>query len=400
MGRAKAKRPRNKGDRERSAVTLHGAIRVTRRYQLGRDGVGEFPLDKHLGLDKHGVSPGAREVATRLGMENSFAQAAADAKRYVGVTVGREFLRGIVEREGERVTVARDGGTLPAAFTAKDAVVDPKRDAGLSRMYVGVDGVMAPMVGVQEKEKRRAKSLARRSELEKVGKTFAQPLPPLIAGYKDRYKEMKLVTFYTQNKDRLHVAVTSGDCHEAATLMTIHAGQVKFREATERISLTDGAVWIMRRLSEEFPWLDAMLLDCLHLAQHVHAAAVCLRGDTPEAGDWTKARISEFRAMSVADALGSITAARKEATTTAARGALDNLSNYVRERAAMLGYRQAEAKGWDIGSGPTEAQCKTTTKRVKISGAKWNIENAPRMMNLAAMRNSGQWDAYWARLAA
>jgi hypothetical protein len=373
---------------------------VTRRYQINPDGAGEFPLDHHLGLDDHGVSPGAREVACRFGMESAFAQAAADARRYVGVCVGHEFLRGIVEREGEKITQARDSGALPAAFTAKDAAVDPDGDPAQTRLYVGTDGVMTPVVGVKEKEKRRAKSEARRAALVKSGKAFASPLPPEIGGYNERYKEMKLAVFYDQPKNHLHVAVTGGDSHQAAMLLSIHASQVNLREATQTISLTDGAVWIMRRLREEFPWLTAMLLDCFHLTQHVHDAAACLYGETKEASEWTTARIDEFRTRSVADALGSIEAARKGATTAAARRALDGLSNYVRERAAMLGYKHAESKGWDIGSGPTEAQCKTTTKRLKISGAKWNIENAPRLMNLIAMRNSNQWNTYWARLAA
>lgn len=394
------KRARNKGDRGRFAVTLHGDIRVTRRYQINSEGKGESPVDAALGLDGHGVSPGAREVSSRFGMEHSFKEAAAIARRYVGVTVGREFLRGIAEREGERITRARDGGELAAAFTAADAVVDAKTDPDLTRLYAGADGVFVPVVTVAEKRKRRAKHELRRQALAGAGSKFSQPLSSELGGYGDGYKEMKLVTFYTQDKSRMHVVVTGGDCDQAAVLLRIHAAQVKLREAVETISLTDGAVWIILRLKEVLPWLTAMLLDCFHLTEHLHAAAICQFGETDEAGDWTRARVKEFRELGVADALGALVAARKAARTRAARKELDTLIGYVTERMAMLGYKHALSKGWDIGSGPTEAQCKTNATRLKISGAKWNVENAPRMMNLLATRNSGQWDTYWRRLAA
>lgn len=219
-------------------------------------------------------------------------------------------------------------------------------------------------------------------------------------GYTETYKEMKLVTFYSQNKAHQHVAVTNGDCEEAGTLLALHAELVKLREAKEKISLTDGACWIVRQLTERLPWLSAMLLDCFHLTEHVQAAAVALHGDTEEAREWTRARLCEFRTMSVADALGSISKGAQTARTAAARKELDRLSHYVAERIRMLGYKHAESKGWDIGSGPTEAQCKTTTKRMKISGAKWNLGNTWKMMNLIAARNSNQWTPYWSRLAA
>ena len=48
--------------------------------------------------------------------------------------------------------------------------------------------------------------------------------------------------------------------------------------------------------------------------------------------------------------------------------AADALLHYVSERKAMLHYDWALAHGWQIGSGPTEAQCKTTTRRIKGSG--------------------------------
>ena len=51
-------------------------------------------------------------------------------------------------------------------------------------------------------------------------------------------------------------------------------------------------------------------------------------------------------------------------------------------------------KGWQIGSGPTEAMCKTMTKRLKGSGMRWDGPNAEAVRGLAALDQSDQWKGY------
>ena len=54
-----------------------------------------------------------------------------------------------------------------------------------------------------------------------------------------------------------------------------------------------------------------------------------------------------------------------------------------------------EAKGWQIGSGPTEATCKTLTARLKGSGMRWESNNGEALMALEALSQSGQCKLYW-----
>ena len=65
-----------------------------------------------------------------------------------------------------------------------------------------------------------------------------------------------------------------------------------------------------------------------------------------------------------------------------------------------LGVTAAVALGWDIGSGPTEAMCKSPTLRLKRTGMKRDPSNAAAVINLVALRESGQRDAWWTRSAA
>jgi len=79
----------------------------------------------------------------------------------------------------------------------------------------------------------------------------------------------------------------------------------------------------------------------------------------------------------------------------AGRKAADRLLGYVSERGDMIHYPAFRAKGWQIGSGPTEATCKTLTARLKGSGMRWDGDNAEGLMALRALTQSGQWTAYW-----
>jgi hypothetical protein len=66
------------------------------------------------------------------------------------------------------------------------------------------------------------------------------------------------------------------------------------------------------------------------------------------------------------------------------RTAIDRLTQYAAEQRDMIRYPTFEERGWQIGSGPTEAPCKTTTSRVKGRGRRSDRLNAEAMMALAS----------------
>ena len=76
----------------------------------------------------------------------------------------------------------------------------------------------------------------------------------------------------------------------------------------------------------------------------------------------------------------------------------NRLIQYVAERQAMIRYPEFRRRGWQIGSGPTEAECKTTTHRVKGRGRRWDGGNAEAMMALACLDDSRMWQTFWTTL--
>lgn len=390
---------RHKGSREVRVLTADGEIELERRYFWARGSGGVFPADALVGIDQGRVSPGAREILCRLGMVQDFRQAAQDAARIGNVPVGKEKLRQLVEGEAATITQARDSGKFEAAWTSADAKLDEKKQDSPTRVYLGVDGVMAPTVTQLEKAKRRKNQSIRRQQRSASGIGNAKPLPPARQGTDERYKEMKIGLFYDQQKSRRHAFVTAGDSDAFGPLLKEHARQIAFEQADECISLTDGAKWIAGQICRILLLIKVMMLDFYHLSQHVHAAAKCCLGETQEAKDWTAARLKEIRELGVTPVLSAIDALTKKIRAPDKRESLRSLRDYIVARLDLLDYRMALAKGHDIGSGPTEAMCKTLTLRLKRPGMKWDRDHAAAMMNLTALYDSGQAKAYWALAA-
>lgn len=372
-------------------LSAGGAVRLERRYFWGKRVGGHCPADAVVGVDQSDVTPGARQLCCLMGIGQDFDQARRDLKRVGGLSVSKERLRQITEGEGQQVRQARDSGALPAAWSADQA----RLPDGRRRVYGGVDGVMAPTVTQAEKDKRRQQHITARQQRGKAGLGNSQPLPPSKPGTDERFKEMKIAVFYDQNKAHRHVLATEQLSKDFAPLLASHARQIGFERADQTICLFDGAVWIYQQVCSALLSLQVILLDFYHLAEHVHATARCCLGETEAARSWAHDRLAEAKRSDVAGMLAGIAVLQKRARSPARKQSLRRLQAYISARREMLGYDRALSEGWDIGSGPTEATCKTLTLRLKRPGMKWDRDNAAAMMNLVALRESGQWDAYW-----
>lgn len=380
-------------------LTAGGEVRLNRRYFWSGSAGGDCPADKLVGVSESNITPGARELCCLMALGQDFAQASSDLQRVGGLSVGRERLRQITEKQAQAIRSVRDSGELPAVWSADQA----KLADGRSRVYGGVDGVMAPTVTQTEKDKRRQQHITRRQLRGKMQLGNTKPLPPPKPGTDERFKEMKIGVFYDQDKTRRHVFATERLSGDFAPLLSSYAKQIGFERADQTICLFDGAVWIYRQVCLALLCLQVILLDFFHLAEHVHATARLCLGETESARCWARDRLAEAKRSDVKATLAAIAILEKRVRSPVKKKSLRGLKNYINDRREMLGYAQALHEGWDIGSGPTEATCKTLTLRIKRPGMKWDRDNAAAMMNLMALRESGQWKLYWnqqTRLAA
>jgi hypothetical protein len=70
--------------------------------------------------------------------------------------------------------------------------------------------------------------------------------------------------------------------------------------------------------------------------------------------------------------------------------------NYLRARTRHMQYHAYRQRGLPIGSGVTEAACKTVfTQRLKLSGARWSKPGAQIILNLRVILLSGLWETVY-----
>ena len=71
---------------------------------------------------------------------------------------------------------------------------------------------------------------------------------------------------------------------------------------------------------------------------------------------------------------------------------------YLRTRMKYMRYAEYRRVGVPLGSGVTEAGCKTVyTQRLKLSGMRWHKTGAQTILNLRVLQLSGVWDAAYER---
>jgi hypothetical protein len=369
-----------------------GEVRLKRQYRWKKGKVGIFPADAALGIGQSNISPGARELFVLMGMTQDFDQARADLKRVGGLSISKEQLRHKTLAEGNNARKVRDSGQLAAAWSVDQA----KLPDGKTRAYGGVDGVLTPAVTQAEKDKRRRSHITRRQQRGKAGVSNLKPLPPPKPGSDEKYKEKKIGMFYNQDKTCRHLFVSQHNCKQFGPLLAEYARQIGLDRADQIICLIDGAIWIYRQICSALLCVTTILLDFFHLAEHVHATARCCLGETETARTWAAQLLAMAKTSNVTGMLAAIDQMRKKIRSPAKRKSADGLKQYIsKRRNKMLDYAAALRNGQDIGSGPTEATCKTLTLRLKRPGMKWDDDNAAAIMSLTAMRESGQWQAYW-----
>lgn len=371
-------------------LTINGRVRLWRRRWHSPGEGTTTPLDPWLDTVESTISLGVREMACRLnGDGKNFDKAAANLARTAQVKLSGETLRVLVETEGKRVVQAQRSGQLPIDWSAADCRTEAK--AKTTRVDFGSDGVMVPLVTDAEKTSRRQKIKQKRRQRGKK----ARPLPSIKRGADQHYKEFKIVAYYDETQEHRLVSGTRGDHEAAGRLMRREAGRIRLDLADEKVGNVDGSPWIRNQVERQCLPLDALGLDFYHLSENVHKARREIYGEGDEAGKkWAGDVLHRFKHDGDEAAWQELLQWRV-GLRRGRRKAADRLLNYVSERREMIQYPEFLAQGWQIGSGPTEATCKTLTARLKGSGMRWDGDNAEALMGLEALTQSGQWDLYW-----
>jgi len=376
---------RHKGMQSISHGTVNGVVQLQRIYwyspQNGRDDT----IDRIVGFAADRVSIGVRRMCCQIGIsQQGFARAAEHLKHLAQLHVSRERLRQIVESEGSMACQIQQKGLLEIGFGAEDCKIAPD---GFSRVYVGTDGVMVPMVTQKEKDKRRKN---------RGKKRFGNKRRRMHKGADNAYKEIKIATMYDESNEHRHIFATSGNHEVLGRLLRRHAAKLKLTEFDEKAGLADGAEWITKQFQTKLPMLDIRILDFYHFSEHVWSAAnICFGQCNEQAGKFAGEILHIAKHEGPTALLGRLMEERKRQRSKTKRKSLKDLIQYIAKRFDMCDYPKFIARGWQIGSGPTEAMCKVLTYRLKGAGMRWDRPAVDAIMALVALQQSNSWKSYW-----
>jgi hypothetical protein len=393
-------------------LTVNGRITLSRRRWSAPGLDSNTPLDALLDAAEATVTVGVRELACRLNQAGrNFDKAAENLARVAQVGMSGETLRQVVEAEGRAVVRVQQSGALTISWVAADcripavataavaAATTPTRPppnagaaAAATRVYLGSDGVKVPLVTDAEKQTRRHKVKQKRR---RCGQK-RRPLPKAKVGADQRYKEFKIVTFYDEEQTHRHVSVTQGDHQVAGALMRHDACRIQLDKADDKVAIVDGAPWIRNQIEGQSLPINTLELDFYHLADNVHKARRLAYGEESATGmQWAAGVLHTAKHQGYVALRDELVAWKKTVRGAKKRKGAEVLLDYVTDRRDMVEYPEYLAAGRQIGSGPTESMCKTTTTRLKGVGMRWEANNAEAIMALDALEQSGEWKPYW-----
>jgi hypothetical protein len=140
------------------------------------------------------------------------------------------------------------------------------------------------------------------------------------------------------------------------------------------------------------------IVDFYHAAQRLTTMGEALFGAGREASGWAarmrkllKKPNGPFRVLHAAAAMR----ARRHMSAAASKS-FQTAYNYLRTRTRHMQYAEFRRQGLPIGSGITEAACKTVfTQRLKLSGMRWSRRGAQVILDLRVILLSGVWHSVY-----
>ncbi len=367
-------------------MTVNGRVELTRTVYWNKDDGSVAPLDKLLGMAKK-YSPGVREMACRVSLNEAFVPAGEMLARTAQLSISHSALRELVEGEGRGAKAAICQGQYGPGWTAEDCTDQT--------IITGADGVMVPMVTDERKRKRRATETQKRKQ--EGRSSTAKPGRPKSGG-DGPYKEFKIASFYDPDKTHRYAVGTREDHTVLGRILRREGSKLKIDEARHKYSVTDGAEWIGKQYAIQLPMLEENILDYYHLRDHVIATSSVLHGEgTAKARTWREEMMGIVWEQGSLVMLERLSNYSRRHRAGAKAEALRALREYVGKRVHMTDYPSYRQLGYDCGSGPTESFCGTLTKRLKGRGMAWDADNGEAIMALGSLYYSNLWADFWAR---
>lgn len=213
------------------------------------------------------------------------------------------------------------------------------------------------------------------------------------------------LSLYSANGDRLHTIYTaSSPEYGKQTFMNKLSEEITdlkrlYPQATY-IGVADGAKENWRYLKQH---TSAQILDFFHASEYLGGAAEALfPGSKAKRKRWLEDRLHSLKnkrgaAKKILEEIESAELPKKTIALTEKRY---KAVTYFTNNHHLMKYQQALKHHWPIGSGVTEAACKTLVKqRLCGSGMRWKSAGAEVLLETRSLiQSKGRWEQLWSDL--
>jgi hypothetical protein len=335
-------------------------------------------------LTAHRLSPAVERLATLCGaVADSFERAAELLTETAGIVLSESTVERTTEATGERIAQhLRKGRT----FGGKVAW-DWFRDAGGRTVgYIEIDAT-----GVRQQGPHGKRADGRMAYVGMI----ANPRPDEERVFEGRPKPGA----------PMRARYVSGlyPLAEMGPLLRRQGAQVGLDRAEVWVAITDGGAGLEDFVRENFPRVEAVILDFYHAAEHLAKLAAALFPTDEEAAlNQTKAWARVLRDEG-GDVLVAVLESWAWPSVRGLAAVRAEALGYFRNQVHRMDYPSYEANGWYIGSGAVESACKTVVgQRLKGSGMRWSEAGAHAVCHVRALYRSehSQWTDFWRRSTA
>jgi hypothetical protein len=365
----------------RSVATLFGTITLWRMLYQDVHGVepSTFPLEVRLGLEAGRATPALAERATRAAVTLPQDAVLAVLRDDHGVRWSVASLRAVIAGVAAGMGAHRHGAQADRLLSWLEQA-DRSSGARKPVLAVGRDGLMVPIRGQACYREAAAATVSiydRRGQ--RLGTVYLGRMPEpgqeTLSGQLTALIEAVLRR-WTGPPPRLAYITDGGN------LQTRY-----YRRVLQRMSDPHHPG---RRL--RWRWV----IDYYHASGYITQLAEALFSEAREGASWARkmGRWLKEKPRGIYRVLHSAAALRRRRiiVSAAKREQYRTAYAYLRKRMRWLDYSGYRRDHLPIGSGVTEAACKTVfTQRMKQSGMTWNGESGQWIVDLRVIHLSGVW---------
>lgn len=367
------------GRRTKQVQSVLGPLRLQRAYyHCSACGHGFCPRDQHLGIENTSLSPALTRLTGNVGALVSFKEGSELLDELAGLAVDAKQVERTAEALGKEIAEDERLHSEPL-----DALSLPQT------LYLGMDGTGIPL---------RAEELVGRSGKQADGSAKTGEVK-LCTIWSAESRDEEGMPIRDEGSVTYSAALESASALDTAAARSPFAQRVwreatrrRFCQASRRVVLGDGAVWIWNIADDQFP--DAtQIVDRYHAKQHLSDLGKALYGPTaPRAAQWAERRKEEldtgkFRAL--------LTAIRRQVSRSEeARRCL----HYFQTNRERMRYPEFHAQGLCTSTGVVEAGCKVAIgTRLKRAGMHWTVQGSNAIIALRCAKLSGRFQDFWER---